>query len=291
MTTDAQDSYKYAGISNVDLKEDFFDFGHDIILRRTYAHLMSPNIMAFSPALPSRPHPAPWRPAKGGSSIDISLELCIPNWDEFPAEDVIWWIAALLRLSAYPFLVVPVISDVSFSEAAYSEKEPVLHPFEIQTRILHADDPEIRKIDVNDLKWVKNKWRVVRELAQKDSALKTAIDAWNYSTVSGRTSSSMLAVWGALEQLFSPTSAELRFRVSTSIASFLEKPGANRLKLYKEILSLYNERSKAAHTAEDIQHNGFIQSWVILRNALIKIIDNEKIPTQADLEELIFCGS
>jgi hypothetical protein len=124
-------------------------------------------------------------------------------------------------------------------------------------------------------------------LLGRDSAFAAAMRALDQANVQGRTSASLLATWGALEQLFSPSPSELRFRISAYIASYLANPGPERLALFKHILELYNQRSKAAHTAESVGSAPLAQSFIILRNALLKIIDNEAVPTQSELETML----
>jgi hypothetical protein len=125
---------------------------------------------------------------------------------------------------------------------------------------------------------------------QRNPQLRAAFDAFDMCTIQGRTSSSLLAVWGGLEQLFSPSPGELRFRVSSYIAAYLEPPGPNRLTLYKSMLDLYNKRSRAAHSAEETDRGALVQSYIVLRNALVKIIESNAVPTQGGLEALLFCA-
>ncbi|KSV67265.1 hypothetical protein N182_34095 [Sinorhizobium sp. GL2] len=98
----------------------------------------------------------------------------------------------------------------------------------------------------------------------------------------------MLTVWGALEQLFAPSAGELRHRVAANIAAYLEPRGPKRLATYKHVLKLYNARSTAAHTTKDLDVNVMLASWVILRNALIRMINEYKVPSQADFEHLLY---
>ncbi len=287
-------TYLYGGLSNVEIEEGKVDLGHGVFLRPTYAHLMSTNIVAFDRPPPGKPHPPPWRAAGGGYGYDIEVELAVPNETELPgglsAEDAIWWIAALIRLMGFPFLSVPIIADRPFSEAARSEDQPVLHPFETDQRLFEPGGPDVKKLELDDINWLRSKWETGACLMQSDRRLEAAIRACDAAIVHGRTSSSLMAVWGGLEQLFAPSSGELRYRVSCNIASFLEPPGAARLDLYQLILGLYKERSKAAHTANEIEKGPLVQSFVILRNALIKIIGANRVPTNAELEELLFCA-
>ena len=79
--------------------------------------------------------------------------------------------------------------------------------------------------------------------------------------------------------------------MSAHIAAYLEPVGAKRLELFKTVAKLYNARSKAAHTAQDAEIAALVQSFIILRNALVRMIDEGVVPTQADLEKRLFCGN
>lgn len=285
----------YAGLSHVTYDGEPFDLGHGIVLKSTYAHLFAANMMAFGRALEGRPHPAPWRSARGGFGYDVEVELSGPTSQNLPgglsSEDTVWLIAALLRLAKYAYPMVPVISDVSFCNAATSTQEPLIRPFEIEPRILQAGEKELSRIKTEDLLWVKSVWPRTAELIRTFPSLDLAFRAADACTVRGRPASALLTAWGALEELFAPSRAELRFRVSAHIAAYLEPMGPKRLELFKTVADLYNARSKAAHTAQKVEVAALIQSFVILRNALVRMIDEGAVPTQIDLEKNLFCGN
>lgn len=287
-------SILYAGIAHVTYVGEPFDMGHGIVLRPTYAHLFAANMMAFRRATEGKHHPAPWRAARGGFSYDIEVELAVAIGQKLPgelrAEDTVWLIAALLRLTEYAYLTVPVISDVSFDAAISSKQDPLLQPFEIEPRILHATDEKMSRLKIEDLLWVKSVWPRTAELLRTCSPLNMALRAADVCTVRDRPASALLTAWGALEELFAPSRAELRFRVSAHIAAYLEPVGPRRRALFKTVADLYNARSKAAHTAQDAEVAVLLQSFIILRNALVRMIDEGAVPTQADLEERLFCG-
>jgi hypothetical protein len=132
----------------------------------------------------------------------------------------VWLIAALLRLS-YLGLMVPVISDTPFDAAAISKHNPLLRPFEIEPRMLEAKNNDAC-LRAEDLLWVKAIWPRTAELLQTCPSLKVALRAADVCTVTGRPASALLTAWGALEELFAPSRAELRFRVSAHIAAYLE---------------------------------------------------------------------
>ena len=288
---ESESMFLYGGISGIELATDSFDLGESIVLKKTYAHLMSPCMMAFSPPGPEGYHPAPWTAAKGGFSFDIEVEISVPVTELIKGlepREIIWWIAALLRISQAPFLIVPVISDSPFEAIPSSKKEPTIQPFEITQRILQPPNKDGRVLTDESLNWVKEKWRTGAELLVSNPKFFTALQAFDISTIRGRISASLLSVWGGLEQLFAPSRGELRFRVAALLSSYLEDDGDKRFELYKDILKLYDERSTAAHTAKEIDSGPLVKSWVIMRNALFKMIDENKIPTQNELESLLF---
>ena len=247
--------------------------------------------MAFATAEPGKPHPGPWRAAHGGFAHDITIELRVPARGRpggFTSKDAMWWIIALLRISSAPYLTAPVTIDMPFAKAAASEREPTISPFEIEQRIFHKPKAAKEELKLGELCWVRDNWIRAAELAHANPKFLTAFQAWDSCRVKARTSSSLLLVWGALEQLFAPSAAELRYRVASNLAAYLDQRGPTRLATYKRILRLYNDRSAAAHTVTDSDIGALTESWVILRNALMKMIIEHHIPSQADFEHLIF---
>lgn len=284
----------YGGVSGVTLPMESFSLGEGVELRQTFSHLFSANMMAFSPPGPKGYHPAPWKAAKGGFGYDIAVEICAPPrtslGEAFDARETIWWIAALLRLASFPYLLVPVISDYSFREIPNIKDEPTLTPFETKRHIFGAPQGADCALSLDNLSWVAEKWRSAGQLLNSNPKFFSALKAFDASTAEGRASASMLALWGGIEQLFAPSAAELRFRVAALLASYLEAPGKARLELYKRVLKLYNERSLAAHTATEVEVGPLAETYVIMRNALVRMIDEEKVPTQEELESLLFCA-
>lgn len=208
--------------------------------------------------------------------------------ESFDAKEVIWLIASLLRLLEYPYLSVPVVSSESFHEIPNSDKLPVLEPFEIEGRRIQPSPSSECVIGESQLTWVADNWQAVGKLLSDNPKFHSAFKAFDSVSFKARESSSMLALWGGLEQLFAPSTGELRFRVSALLASYLEPPGASRIKCYKRILKLYNERSQAAHTTKNIESGPLMETFVLMRNALMKMIVEGKTPTQNDLESLLF---
>lgn len=286
----------YAGIANVSYVGPQFDLGHGIALRSAFAHLFGPHMVAFAKAEPGLPHPAPWRAASGGFAFDIDVELSVTEGAELPSGfdplGSVLLIAALLRLKRYPRLMVPILSDMPIDEAGTAKEDPRLRPFETEPRIFGAGRDAPGSLDVADLEWVKDNWRKAAALIRSSREFDRAFWAADRSGVAGRAASNLLLVWGAIEDLFAPsTRSELRFRVSANLAAFLFPPSADRLNLSKQIRKLYDKRSKAAHSAQNSEAEDLLNSYLLLRTCIAKIIETGSVPTPDILDQHLFCGN
>ena len=100
----------------------------------------------------------------------------------------------------------------------------------------------------------------------------------------------IVSLWAAMEALFSPSTAELKFRVSSLIASFLEQPGSSRRARQKAIASLYDKRSAAAHGKPKHQSADLVATFELLRRILIKMVHQRAVPAKDELDALLFGG-
>ncbi|HZK96874.1 MAG TPA: hypothetical protein VFC67_21930 [Prolixibacteraceae bacterium] len=282
----------FGGLSKIEMTENEFDLGEGIFIRKTYAHLFAPFMMAFKPPGKYKHHEGPWKSAKGGISFDILVEIEMPLLkefnDNFDSEEMIWIIASLIRLSCFPYLVVSAISDISFSKIPESEKEPTIFPFETKNRIFSPVENVKPFLSIDDLCWLKENWKRTVTLLKENSKFYLAFKAFDSASIQGKPSTSLINIWGAIEQLFSPNTGELKYRVSSNLAAFLQEHGDKRLEVFKELSHLYNDRSIVAHTAKEIDYSPVVSSYIHLRNALMKIIELGFVPSQDYLEELIF---
>ena len=98
----------------------------------------------------------------------------------------------------------------------------------------------------------------------------------------------MVAIWAALEALFSPSTTELRFRVSALIASYLEPPGELRQSRAKAIGKLYDKRSSAAHGKSTHEDDDLLASFNLLGEVLRRMIEQGRVPTKPELEGMLF---
>jgi Apea-like HEPN len=281
----------FAGVAGVETDSEHFDLGEGISIDQTFGHFMAPFLMAFAPAASGKPHPAPWSAVEGGLSIDFHVQLHVPAVFEIPGFysrlNTVWWITALIRLRGAFLAHVPVIADRPFAEIPRAAGQAMILSVEALPRRAFAE-PKVMRLSMVDLLWLKNTWREGGILMGKSSELNDAFQAFDSSGTLPSTSVAMLAIWGALEHLFSPAKQELRFRVSANIASFLERPGPRRLALHRKLMKLYDARSQVAHgTATDRKDAGS-ETYEIANRVLVKILETREVPSRESLDAALF---
>lgn len=281
----------HAGLSGLELQEPSFDLGCGLTLSKTYAHLMAPFMMAFRPAPKGSHHPAPWKAAQGGSSFDISAELCVPEAieSEFGSKiEVAQTVLFLLRLGVNPATTLPVFSNHAFASLPEVEdNETRLFPNEVQPR--HFPLGVVGGIATPEaVGWVSERWQVTHKLILESAEFSLAVEAIDSGQFVRQSALALVSLWGALEALFSPSTAELKFRVSALIAAFLEPPGAARHALQKDIAKLYDKRSAAAHGKPKHDAEDLLATFNLLRRVLFEIIDRGEVPTKETLEAALF---
>ena len=289
MTRDQIDLY--GGISGAELPIERFDFGHGVTVSKTYAHLMAPFMMAFARPEPGMHHPEPWKAASGGFGFDVVAELHIPASldipDWFDGLNTVWWFTALLRFRASHPLIVPVVSDVSFSQASKVEGDVHFWPIEIEPRRRQLTvEPSI--LLESDLSWIRDHWLAAGHLMQQSREFNYLFQAIDQCLFEGKPSLALLALWGAIEAMFSPARSELRFRVSANMAAYLEKPGPSRHALQKKIAKLYDARSAVAHGSPDYPPGSLDETYHIVKRVLLKIINCNRVPDREELERDLF---
>lgn len=281
----------YAGIAGLKLVPESFNLGEGLVLSQTYAHFMAPFLMAFGPAKPGAPHPAPWSAVSGGITQDIHVQLYVPTEFDAPSFfdrlNTVWWIAALIRLRTTTRAHVPVLSDRPFRDVPLDWKNARLLPVEVLPRRLAAESTTEGLADA-DLQWIKRIWRPGGELMNRSELLNEAFQALDSAFAMPTTSVSLLAMWGALELVFCPAKQELRFRVAANIAAYLEAPGSARLELHRRVLKLYDARSEAAHGARPTSDSAWVETTSLVRRILIRILEASHVPTRQDLDHSLF---
>lgn len=281
----------YIGLSGLQMAVDAIELGEGVVLRKTYAHLMAPLMMAFRPALPGKPHPAPWKAVNGGQGFDVTGELFVPvenGKEQRNAVQVGEAVTFLMRIFIDPAVTMSVLSNNSFDHIpSMPENQTNLIPLEVGRRYfpLTATDTTATR---EKLEWVRQRWDMTHGFARTSSEFALGVDALSAAQFQQNTALILVSLWAALEALFAPSKSELRFRVSSLIAAYLESPGAKRAALQKEVAKLYDKRSIAVHGVPNHDQEDVLSTLLLLRRVMLAIIDNRKVPTKEDLENRLF---
>lgn len=286
----------YCCLTSVKIGDEPFDLGHGITLTRSYAHVMSNTMLAVNrPEQPNRHHPGPWAATGDGFGFDSDVVLHIPDTYKrkgMESVEVAMRLAALMRLWVDPRIRLTLMSTKPPSEIAVPNSGPLVHvanAMEVQPWYFQLM-PATERDTMEDLKWLKEHWESALDLTQSSAAFSLGLDAIANAQLIHSPALGIVSVWAALEALFTASTTELRFRVSAMIAAYLKPPGPTRVAEHKRVLKLYDARSAAAHGAPKHTRDDLLASLELLRNVLIRMIYQKKVPTKEDLELLLFGG-
>jgi len=275
------DKQVFAGLTGVSLDIPEMPLGYGVKLTNSYAHLFAPFMMAFPPAPKGMHHPGPWVALRGGLGFDLTVQLEVPGSTvqalSLDPLYVAWWITAMLRLRVGPTFLVPVVGEQSFQEVKEQNAKAVYRPIEVESQILLLDAEARRNISETDAAWVAKHWVEASKLYQSNPNFQTLLEASDQSMFVRHRSLALLSLWGGLESIFSPDKAELRYRVSSTLASYLEPAGIPRMNAQKAIAKLYDSRSSAAHGREDKKADSLQQTYSLARRALVKMIEENRV--------------
>jgi hypothetical protein len=294
----------YVGLTDLPLGEKQIDLGDGVFLRGADATFMSALLLvntdevsqrsAVGPmrndGFPPLPRPAFWQ--YGGRRTHITAELAIPNTihPTFSQQFALArFIGSLLRLRT-PAIRMHAMSGHPFTELIRVEGEgPRIIPLESfhqHSRLGLAETAPI----VETLHWVQSNWRAAHRLYASSSEFRLAADALDSAHFLQNEALALVSLWAAMEALFSPSTSELKFRVSALIASYLEEPGNARRSRQRAIASLYDKRSAAAHGKPKHQSADLVATFALLRSILIKMVQQRNVPSRDELDSLLFGG-
>ena len=248
---------------------------------------MAPYLLAFKRPPAGGHHPAPWKAASGGIGFDITLEIFIPKGDRptnFTRINTIWWIAALMRLLQPTGLRVPVISTMSFAEISESPEEPNFRPMEMSPRqwVLGGESDSV--LSSQSLHWLKDYWQSASTLMDTPS-FNVAFQALDQASWSHTIGGALLMLWSSVEALIRPGTRDIACTLSKCVATYLEKPGARRDRLFTTTRRLYERRGLTAHAAEPPDSVTVKDTFAIARRSFLRAFQDGALPERKLLLE------
>ena len=279
----------FGGVAGAALPVDQFDICDGLVLRKTYAHLMAPYMLAFRrPERAGQHHPGPWKPARGGLWIDVEIEIALQQGTRptgFDRLNTLWWLLALLRLSSGASLKLPVVSDVSYSVVSDSSIEPSLWPIETLPRQFRTVSDPPQTIENMHLLWVREAFGPGAEL-MNDPAFGRAFRTFDGAIWAHSAGSALVTIWAALETLIQPGKHQITNKLASSLASLLEPPGPSRNRLFGRVKSLYEARGGSAHASLSPEAQQLLSSFEIGRRSFVSCIDRRAMPMVGELQDM-----
>ncbi len=133
----------------------------------------------------------------------MPIEVPIGKGSDNDRLSAVWLIVALMRLKVSPSISVPVVSDIAFTEAPSSPREPVFWPIEMQAGplMVGAGGSEAL-VRTTDLEWVREHWVATARLMDHSKEFNRALGSFDGARFARTDADALLMLWGALEQLF-----------------------------------------------------------------------------------------
>lgn len=230
--------------------------------------------------------------AIGRYSHAICFELAVDasyGIDEQASFNLSWWLLSALRVKSLADFLVPAVADYPWSTIAGLPEDSC------QIQLLE-DVPQARQfgtqvtITQSDAEWVSMnlvKWAELLEKTNFRLAVECATTHQHHASLRMST----VSLWAGIEALFAIT-AELRFRLATLAASYLEERGPSRLERYRAVKKLYDFRSKAVHgmpTSDAALESHCLDVRRLLSELLCKIAESGNLPDSDEFDGFVFC--
>ncbi len=276
----------FGGISGRSMDVDEFELCSGLTVRRTFAHVMAPYLLAFDrPKSPHAPHPAPWKSAHGGIGFNVDVEVAVGSETRPTGLDrlnTIWWVLALLRLVSGTPVRMPVISDMPFSSIATAPHEPNLWTIEMSPRQLQLSRNPAPTITFAHLEWVRSVFIAAAPLLD-EPAFNRAFQTLDSVTFAHSPGSALLMTWASIETLFRPGRVAIGKSLCSCVATFLQPAGSERDRLFTQAMELYEARGGAIHDSQSPELDQLINSYEIARLSVISCLERRATPNRTDL--------
>lgn len=283
----------HAGLTGLELDTDSVHLGDGILLSPTHAKFLTP--LTLVNTIPPSPDPLKVKPAywqMGTREQNITAQVIIPRHLAKSFEErfeLARFIVLILRLWSDPGIGLHVVSSHRFEELCELPESTCPFMLPIETRPRHFPLGTVDPTSVlASLAWVRDNWKTAHKLYSSSTEFRLAADSLDAGQFVPNHALTLVSLWASLEAIFSPSTSELKFRVSALIAAYLERPGSERLALQKKVASLYDMRSAAAHGKPRHEPEHLLRTFELVRRVLLRMIHEAVVPSKELLERRLF---
>lgn len=285
------ESGTFFALEGINLENTPIIYPRGIVLRRAEAYLTRQFFITSSPTKQGEPINTPAKETRRGFDRYITAELFIPESSTQNKLEIIsisQTILTLLKLCADPGIDIVAGSNSSFTSITCEhDRELMLILPPTRERIFKLAPVHLDEIS-SAIKWTVENFESAQNLMDNSPEFRLMVSAFDAGQFHRETALAMVSLWGALEAIFSPSTTELKFRVSSLIAAFLHPSGATRLQEQRRVAKLYDKRSAAAHGKPRHTGDDLLETFELVRSILIKFIEMGRVPERDYFEELLF---
>ncbi|GBD48543.1 hypothetical protein [Methylopila sp. Yamaguchi] len=263
-------------VSPIQLKEGLF-------LQKTFAHVFSAPMAAFSPPPLNRgPHPAPWAVVHGrGEAEDFVAEIVLEAGAKpLPYErlETVRMVAALIRLLAAQPVFVASIAPVSMGGGEAHKAHNPIYGFE-RTPHWHFGGVTIDEKYAELLRTFLDPTSLI---LKDDSAYRAFVmldGIWWLPT----TTAMMVAIWTSVETMLRPGRRDVTKRLADGVRRYVGQSKSDGDRLYNETVRLYESRGQSAHAGRSPAIEDVHASFVIAHDVMLRAMHEGQLP---DLDNL-----
>lgn len=265
------------------LEEDAIEFDKYAQIRRVFDR---PGEIELAGALKDKTQLA----AVARYSVYVPTELCVygaPAGAGANLSDVAWWLTVAIRLRIGKDFLAAAAASCSWSAIAGA-------PVDSCSVQMIEDVPRARRfgtaasVNRTDVEWVCKHLPALVRLSS-DQRFRLAVDCLMTHAHEASMRMVTASLWSGIEALFG-VKAELTFRVSVYIASYLRPRGTERVAMFKRVKTLYGFRSKAVHGEpvrdSDVERH-VAEVRELMREVLIRAIQDGELPSASKWDELL----
>lgn len=270
----------FGGVAGIKLSKPSLTIVPGFELRATYAKIFAPYMMAFRRPGPGAEYGEPWRAARGGISIEISIEAFLEDRVRptgLNRLNTLWWLLALIRLRTGANARMPVISNMEFRDVVLSKVEPSLLTIEMSPHQIQTVQNPPSEISSEDLDWICQNFVSGSTLLEAQNFYRSIL-TFDNAVWAQNSGSAILMIWAAMECLFRPGRQGITKALSSLLASYLHPPGSGRDREFRNVYDLYNARGAAVHDAKHPEIDELRNSFLIARRVLIQCIERRELP-------------
>ncbi len=277
----------FAGLSRASLDVREFELLPGLHLRRTYAHLFAPPMVAVAPpSAPSAVHPSPWYAVENGfvaetAQIEVSIAAGARPLD-VPRMLILRLVAAAIRILSSQPVCLPILCNVPFAEARQSTG-PV-HVWRLEHPLVISGQPvELTQSLLESLARILPQFQALRSDPDVERAFILADGLWWLPAPDAQ----LIAIWTVIEILMRPGRRDTTKSLARAVRAYIGRDRASGDRLYQEVTRLYFARGSSAHAGAEAVMQDVRSSYMILREILLRaLIERQRPPRPDDIKAL-----